>query len=343
MNRTLKIILGTAGLVLLSGCSFESSESGDEEFVYIEDTLDDGTYVPPVSKEALYEEAMRNRPEIREGIGADATAGGRPKGSGGFLANTANLPSIESLGLPSELPVSLPLGVQDPIQHYISEQEKHSGEGRAKADSRTLMEKITNTARKENSSDKPDATKVKAGKEELCEASKATKVIKPKSIEVISGDTVKVKMDSGDSKVVKLLGIDAPKDGQQFAVSSKTNLQACLSQQKAYVYYEKTDSKDQILGKLIITTNNKDCNLEQIKSGYAWHNKSQESMQYEVDRFKYSNAEVGARMSDFGLWSADEIVAPWDFGEGTKKSYRFNNRLFDASSASCTKDGLHTS
>lgn len=341
MKGNLKTLTLAISLALISGCSSEPEYSDNQVFVEVEDTLDDGTYIPPVSEEALFEEAMRNRPEIREGVGADATAGGRPKGSGGFLANTANLPSIAELGLPSELPVTLPEGVQDPIQHYINERAKFTGEQPVETDTRTLMERVSKTAKKEPEKKVDD--KPRSSSSELCDIKNTAKAIEVKASNVISGDAVNIESSTGKKIEVRLLGVAAPKQEQRFYSDSKKNLQRCLARESIHLYYQDTDSKGRILGKFVSAVDGVDCNLEQVKSGYAWHNKSEEALQYEVDRFKYANAEVGARMSDFGLWSEDELVAPWDFKSGSKKTYRFNNTLFDASSASCTKEGRHTS
>lgn len=87
--------------------------------------------------------------------------------------------------------------------------------------------------------------------------------------------------------------------------------------------------------------NNKDCNLNQIKKGVAWHYKQYQDSQSEFDRVAYSNTEVTARLNKVGLWSSETIVAPWDFRRLKFPNYQLNNTLYDLENTGCSKSGLY--
>lgn len=72
-----------------------------------------------------------------------------------------------------------------------------------------------------------------------------------------------------------------------------------------------------IIGKVIV--DGADCNLEQIKSGLAWHYKQYQREQSTADRDLYAEAEQVARQGHVGLWSEGEPVTPWEFRHNRKR------------------------
>ena len=56
--------------------------------------------------------------------------------------------------------------------------------------------------------------------------------------------------------------------------------------------YEKRDRYERILDKVLLA--GEDMNLEQIKSGLAWHYMKYQDKQTVSDRMKYSDAEMDA-------------------------------------------------
>ena len=77
------------------------------------------------------------------------------------------------------------------------------------------------------------------------------------------------------------------------------------------VEYDKLDRYQKIIGKIQLS--GEYINLEQISSGMAWHYKKYQGEQSQVDRIKYSEAEVDARNTKRGLWHDSEPIPPWDY------------------------------
>ena len=76
------------------------------------------------------------------------------------------------------------------------------------------------------------------------------------------------------------------------------------------VEYTKTDKYGRLVGKVLI--NNMDANLEQIKSGFAWHYKEYAGEQAVADRTRYAQVETTAKSSGFGLWRDQIPMSPWE-------------------------------
>jgi len=57
----------------------------------------------------------------------------------------------------------------------------------------------------------------------------------------------------------------------------------------------------------------RDINLEQIRSGMAWHYKEYEREQTEEDRELYAGAEHEARSARRGLWIDPNPIEPAEF------------------------------
>lgn len=141
--------------------------------------------------------------------------------------------------------------------------------------------------------------------------------IQGKVVAVADGDTVTV-LDATHQQVkIRLAGIDAPEKGQPFGSRSKENLGRMVFGKNVTVDTTKQDKYGRTVGKILV--GGVDANLEQIKSGLAWHYKKYESEQPQRDRIGYAQAEIDARSKKSGLWSDAAPVAPWDFrhGDGT--------------------------
>lgn len=111
---------------------------------------------------------------------------------------------------------------------------------------------------------------------------------------------------------VRMLGIDAPEKGQNFATEAREYLKA------------------QILGKIVtiegsiidfhkrevveVSVDGRDINLEMIQTGWAWHNRPFIKDQTTQQRQMFSKAEVAARTEKRGLWS-DTVTPkePWAY------------------------------
>jgi len=73
-------------------------------------------------------------------------------------------------------------------------------------------------------------------------------------------------------------------------------------------------------GKIIV--NGIDANLEQVKTGMAWHYKQYQREQSASDRAAYADAENEARTARRGLWQEAEPTPPWDWRRQQKTRKR---------------------
>lgn len=129
--------------------------------------------------------------------------------------------------------------------------------------------------------------------------------------EVSDGDTITGLDPQGKTVRIRLTGIDAPENDQPAGQDSLRNLTQCLSGKPLIINWTKTDKYQRLLAKVI--SENKDCNLEQIKNGFAWHYKYFEADQPSIDRKHYAQAEMNARSQKVGLWKSTCPTAPWDW------------------------------
>lgn len=139
-----------------------------------------------------------------------------------------------------------------------------------------------------------------------------------KVVSVADGDTVTVLTAARIQTRVRLVGIDAPERGQAFGTRARLALAALVYQQQVSVEFEKKDRYGRVLGKLLVK--GVDANLEQIKSGMAWHYKAYQRDQSGPDRIRYAQAELEAQSTGRGLWSDRHAVAPWDFRKNQNRS-----------------------
>ncbi|MDV4313408.1 thermonuclease family protein [Acinetobacter indicus] len=129
--------------------------------------------------------------------------------------------------------------------------------------------------------------------------------------EVNDGDTITGLDPQGKTVRIRLTGIDAPENDQPAGQDSLKSLKQCLSGKPLIINWTKIDKYQRLLAKVI--SENKDCNLQQIKNGYAWHYKYFEADQPSIDRKHYAQAELNARSKKVGLWKSECPTPPWDW------------------------------
>lgn len=134
---------------------------------------------------------------------------------------------------------------------------------------------------------------------------------------IADGDTVTVLDASNTQFKIRLMGIDAPEKKQAFGSKSKESLSALVFNKQVTVEYHKKDRYGRTLGRIVV--DGVDANLEQVKSGMAWHYKQYQKEQSEEDRLLYAQAEEQARAEKRGLWLDKEPVPPWDWRRQQKK------------------------
>lgn len=132
-----------------------------------------------------------------------------------------------------------------------------------------------------------------------------------KVVGVSDGDTIKVLDSSKTQHIIRLAGIDAPEKAQPFGQRSKEHLSDLVFGKQVTIEGDKIDRYQRRVGKVIVA--GVDANLEQIKSGFAWHYKAYEKEQPVEDRASYSSAEQASRTKHIGLWSDKSPTPPWEW------------------------------
>ena len=137
------------------------------------------------------------------------------------------------------------------------------------------------------------------------------RVLLGKVEQIMDADTIKLATISGESITVRLNGIDAPEKKQQHGDFALQWLER-IDGYKIRVEFKEPDRYGRILGDVYL--GNRWVNLEIALAGIAWH--------YE----KYSNdsrlaaAQEFAKSKKRGIWSADKLIAPWDFRNGVREA-----------------------
>lgn len=129
---------------------------------------------------------------------------------------------------------------------------------------------------------------------------------------VTDGDTVTLLDATNTQHKIRVAGIDAPEKKQPFGQRSKESLSELAFDKDLTIEWSKKDRYGRIVGKLI-NKQGRDLNLEQVKSGMAWHYKKYEKEQSLEDRKLYAAAEDAARVKHVGLWSDPKPVPPWEY------------------------------
>jgi endonuclease YncB( thermonuclease family) len=127
---------------------------------------------------------------------------------------------------------------------------------------------------------------------------------------VHDGDTIKI-----GSTNIRLEGIDAPELAQTYGVQSRDNLRALVNGQTVTVYYNKIDRFGRTVGAVF----NNSCvnvNLQQVRTGSAWHYKQYQCEQSAGARSDFAAAQIAADIANRGLW-AFSATSPWVYRNGT--------------------------
>lgn len=133
------------------------------------------------------------------------------------------------------------------------------------------------------------------------------KVLHGQVIDVLDGDTVKLRSDWHIYKI-RLAGIDAPEKQQAYGVQSKIYLEHLIADKDVSIKVLSCDQYGRYVGKIYL--NGKDINGEMIRSGYAWH------YNYFDSNPVYAGFMLDAQRSNRGLWQEVHPTPPWIFRKG---------------------------
>lgn len=137
-----------------------------------------------------------------------------------------------------------------------------------------------------------------------------------KVVGVTDGDTITVLDAANVQHKIRLAGIDAPEKSQAFGQRSKEHMSALVFGKTVEVIWNKTDRYGRTIGKVVVA--GQDANLDQVRSGLAWHYKAYEREQTPADRATYAQAETEARTRHVGLWQDANPTPPWDYRHGRR-------------------------
>jgi endonuclease YncB( thermonuclease family) len=135
---------------------------------------------------------------------------------------------------------------------------------------------------------------------------------------IIDGDTITLLDSINAQHRVRLQGIDAPESHQDFGEQSKKSLSEMIFDKQVTAVCDKTDQYGRQVCKIMC--DDKDINLEQVKSGMAWHYKFYEREQSPGDRESYARAEDEARQVHRGLWRDANPIEPSEFRREEQRS-----------------------
>ena len=133
------------------------------------------------------------------------------------------------------------------------------------------------------------------------------KVLHGQVIDVLDGDTVKLRSDWHIYKI-RLAGIDAPEKQQAYGVQSKIYLEHLIVDKDVSIKVVSCDQYGRYVGRIYL--GGKDINGEMIRSGYAWH-----YYQYDPDPV-YAVFMLDAQRANRGLWQEAHPTPPWIFRKG---------------------------
>ena len=132
-------------------------------------------------------------------------------------------------------------------------------------------------------------------------------------IHISDGDTITV-MHDGKKEKIRLYGIDTPEMKQSFGKKAKAFTERMVAGKTVNVDPLTKDCYGRTVG--IVNVNEKCLNANLIKGGYAWV----------YDRYcdkdicdEWKQMEESARKLKAGLWSQEEVVAPWEYRKKERK------------------------
>lgn len=130
---------------------------------------------------------------------------------------------------------------------------------------------------------------------------------------VADGDTITVRAEGQSKERVRLYGIDAPENGQDFGGRAKEYLSGLVYGETVDIEKMDTDRYGRTVA--VVRVGVVSANEEMLKAGMAWVFISRCRNKICV---RWRDLEAQARERRAGLWSQPEPVAPWDWRKQKK-------------------------
>jgi endonuclease YncB( thermonuclease family) len=123
--------------------------------------------------------------------------------------------------------------------------------------------------------------------------------------EVIDGDSLILRDDTGTTYEVRLQGVDAPEYGQPYGDQAEKAVKRRLRGETVKLRTEGRDRYGRHIG--YVRHEGESINYWLIANGHAWH-----YARYNDDP-RWAEAQESTRSEDRGLWREANPVAPWDW------------------------------
>lgn len=121
----------------------------------------------------------------------------------------------------------------------------------------------------------------------------------------LDGDTLRVRDTNDRLHKVRILGIDAPEDGQPFAAAARDHLARVTRDREVEVTETGTDAAGRTVARVRMKGN--DLALDMVSAGYAWYERAA------LDDPALAAEERKARAATVGLWVDKDPIAPWEW------------------------------
>jgi endonuclease YncB( thermonuclease family) len=135
---------------------------------------------------------------------------------------------------------------------------------------------------------------------------------------VTDGDQFRVRTSDGKVFPIRIHGIDAPEQDQDYGVKSRKRLEDQILEKEVKVVVQRVDSEGRYVGTVFL--NGQDVGLRLLENGSAWHYKRASGEQSSDVRARYAKAELKARENRSGLWSDPIPIPPWEYRDETEPS-----------------------
>ena len=131
-------------------------------------------------------------------------------------------------------------------------------------------------------------------------------------IRVTDGDSVTVKLENGDKKIIRLFGIDAPEMLQKDGPKSGRYLATRVGGESIQIEEISDDQYGRTVA-MVYDKNNRNLNLEMVEVGLAW-----------VYRKYYMHPlwislEKKAKEKKIGIWRRKTVQPPWEYRSEKKR------------------------
>ena len=139
----------------------------------------------------------------------------------------------------------------------------------------------------------------------------ASTPVKGKVVEVIDGNTFKVKGEDNETRNIVLVGIDSPELGQAYGREAKRFLEKLILGRKVVIYFGGDDANESPLIEVKIL-GVKDPRIDMLREGLAWT--TGENPPYYLEQHRET-----AQLRGRGLWQQSNPTPPWVYREEQRR------------------------